>query len=81
MSAVTWDSEAQLSIDPTIIGSSIEAYLSGRLAKLDEEENESLAPPPSDFKTSTNPPQRPKSLAIRIIRTSTKAKIKDADNV
>lgn len=41
---MTWDSEAQLAIDPSIIGSSIEAYLatSERLDKLDEEEPEKM---------------------------------------
>ena len=36
---VTWDNESQLSIDPTIIGASIENYLSKKLDKLEEEED------------------------------------------
>ena len=38
LSLVTWDTDAKLSIDPSIIGSSIEAYLSStdKLDKVDE---------------------------------------------
>ena len=35
---VTWDNESQLSIDPTIIGASIENYLTKKLDKLEEED-------------------------------------------
>ena len=42
-SLVTWDSEARLSIDPSIIGSSIESYLvSEKLGKLVETDETSI---------------------------------------
>ena len=41
LSLVTWDSDAKLAIDPSLIGSSIEAYLSTaeKLGKVDEIED------------------------------------------
>ena len=67
LSLVTWDSEAKLAIDPTIIGTSIEAYLSGKLSRLDEESE--------DQNSIVQPSRRPSSMSIKITRHSIKAQI------
>ena len=40
VSVVTWDAEASVNVDPQMIGTSIEAYLSEKLEKLDEEQQQ-----------------------------------------
>lgn len=65
---VTWDSEAKFAIDPAIIGSSIEAYLGGKLDRLEEEsEDPSIQP------------RRPSSMSIKITRHSIKARIEPSN--
>jgi len=93
---VTWDNESQLSIDPSLIGASIETYLHSKLTlnKLDEnEEDPSVNDKKSENTQNTNilidfekeeeenvtalPPQRPSTLPIKIIRTSSRSKCKE----
>ena len=67
LSLVTWDSEAKLSIDPSIIGSSIEAYLATeKLDKLEELEEQS------------NNDNQQQQFAVTVRRSSTKANRKAA---
>lgn len=40
VSVVTWDADSKVDVDPAMIGSSIEAYLSEKLGKLDEEQQQ-----------------------------------------